>query len=103
MSAGHFLSPCSLSLHLTLTQLFTATFASDEEKHYAWMDEGGGLGLEGAGMVKRLFICQEINVFPLLASFPAPLPSLPLPSFGIPQSSHIIFLLAAVWPADTER
>lgn len=47
-------------------------------------------------MVKIIFICQKMNVFSVLASFPVP--SLPLPSLRIPQSSHII----PVWPADTD-
>lgn len=51
MSARHFLSPFFsplLSLYLILIELFTGTFASDEEKHYAWMKGGWG-GLEGMG------------------------------------------------------
>lgn len=53
MSARHFLSPflpSLLSLYLTLIELFTGTFASDEEKHYAWMKGGG---LEGIGGWQR--------------------------------------------------
>lgn len=72
MSGRHFLAPFLpplLSLCLTLIELFTGTFASDEEKHYAWM-KGGWIG-GYRGMAKRLFICQKINVFSLLASFPA--------------------------------
>ena len=58
-------------------------------------------------MAKRLFICQKINVFSLLASFRALTSG---PSSLISYSSvqpHYSFLplslLAAVWPPDTKR
>lgn len=60
------------------------------------------------GMAKRLFICQKINVFSLLASFPAltriPLSLFPHFVFSGPATLFPLpFPLATVWPTDTKR